>query len=246
MKIKSARVVLCVFCYSWIVTAACFAQKADEWAMANAMIGPDSPIEIRAGSSYDARAMYPVPDGPLFPLKASVAWSIAPAVKGISIDAKTGKIIVDADVPHGAITTVHANVENGRRALSAKLYVFRTEENPLVGQWHVDTHVACGAAQEIKIPAVRPHALHGNDWKFHVNQQFWVGKEMNIAAGVRLTGTYELDQKTAKIKLTPTWPKKSTSTWSYLLRDDGKTLILQPGENQDDLEAGCGYVLHLH
>ena len=53
---------------------ACSAQKQgakqDDWAINNAMIGPDSPIEIRAGSSYQARAMYPVPDGPLFPLKA--------------------------------------------------------------------------------------------------------------------------------------------------------------------------------
>jgi hypothetical protein len=33
------------------------------------------------------------------------------------------------------------------------------------------------------------------------------------------------------------------SNWSYLLKDGGKTLILQPLEYQDDLEAGCGYIL---
>src|SRR5690242_14190539 len=91
MNIQWARIGLAGFCFS-VVATTCFAQKADDWAMQNAMIGPDSPIEVPAGGSYDARAMYPVPDGPLFPLKASVAWSIAPAVKGISIDAKTGKI----------------------------------------------------------------------------------------------------------------------------------------------------------
>lgn len=179
MKIKPARQALCVLCCSLIVVAACFAQKANDWAMTNAMIGPDSPIELRAGSSYQAQAMYPVPDGPLFPLKASVAWSIAPVVKGISIDAKTGKIIVDADVPHGVTATVHANVENGRRALTAKLYVFRPEENPLVGKWHVDQKVSCGETEEMKVPELRHHALHDKDWKFHADQQFWVGKEMN-------------------------------------------------------------------
>jgi hypothetical protein len=118
-----------------VLCAACFGQKkADEWAISNAMIGPDSPIEVRAGNSYRAQAMYPVPDGPLFPLKATVTWSIAPPVKGISIDATSGKISVAADVKHGATTTVHAEVAGGQRKLTAKLYVFRPEENPLVGR----------------------------------------------------------------------------------------------------------------
>jgi hypothetical protein len=230
-----------------VIVAACLAQKPDEWAIQNAMIGPDSPIEVRAGSSYEAQAMYPVPDGPLFPLKATVAWSIAPAVKGISIDAKSGRISVDADVPHGATTAVHATVGNERRKLTAKLYVFRPEENPLIGRWRVDIHVACGEGQEIKAGIVRPRALHGTDWKFHVDQQFWVGKEMNIAAGTWLSGSYELDVKAAKMKLTPSWPEKQpVSTWSYLLKDGGKTLLLHPLATQDGLEPGCSYVLYLH
>jgi hypothetical protein len=210
--------------------------------MQNATIGPNSPIEIRAGSSYQVQAMYPVPDGPLFPLKATVVWTIEPAVKGISID-KTGKITVDSSVPNGATTTVLGDVEKGRRKLSAKLYVFRPEENPLIGAWHVDTRVACGESHEIIAVAVRPLSLRGNDWKFHVPQQFWVGKEHNIAAGVRLAGSYELDMKGSNVKLTPTWPKQPPSSWSYLFKDGDKTLILQPLEPQEDLEQGCGYIL---
>lgn len=245
MKVSWGWIRSCGAC-SVIVAAACLAQKPDEWAIQNAMIGPDSPIEVRAGSSYEAQAMYPVPDGPLFPLKATVAWSIASAVKGISIDAKSGKISVDAGVPHGATTTVHASVSNGRRKLTAKLYVFRPEENPLIGRWRVDTHVACGEGQEIRAGIVRPRALHGTDWKFHVDQQFWVGKEMNIAAGTWLSGSYELDVKAAKMKLTPSWPeKKPASAWSYLLKDGGKTLLLQPLATQDGLEPGCSYLLYL-
>src|SRR5712671_3359040 len=102
--------------------AACPAQKPNDWPMQNATIGPNSPIEIRAGSSSQVQAMYPVPDGPLFPLKAAVVWSIEPVVKGISID-KTGKITVDSSFPNGATTTVFGDVEKGRRKLSAKLYV---------------------------------------------------------------------------------------------------------------------------
>src|SRR5258708_20263146 len=91
MSIYLARVGLCVFCCSLIVGTGCLAQKADEWAIQNAMIGPSSPIEVQAGSSYQAQAMYPVPDGPLFPLKAGGEWSIAPAGKVISIHTKTFK-----------------------------------------------------------------------------------------------------------------------------------------------------------
>ena len=241
------KMALCVFCCSAIVMAACFgqkpSQKPDDWAINNALIGPDSPIEVSAGSSYMARAMYPVPDGPLFPIKGEVTWSIEPAVKGISIDTKSGKISVAEDVPHGATASVHANVQGGKRKLVSKIYVYRTEENPLVGIWHVDTRVACGEAQEMKAATAPPLSLRGNNWKFHVNQQFWVGKENNIAAGVKLAGTYELDLKTANLKLTPTWPKKPASSWKYMLKEDAKTLVLQPQAPQDDLESGCGYVL---
>ncbi|MGZ4898104.1 MAG: hypothetical protein ACXV8X_00465 [Candidatus Angelobacter sp.] len=215
------------------------APKPDDWPIQNATIGP---IEIAAGSSRQVQAMYPTPDGPSFPLKASVTWSIEPAVKGISID-KAGKLNVDADVPHGATATILGDVEKGRRKLWGKVYVFHLDENPLIGAWHVDTRVACAESQAIRAAATSGLTLRGNDWSFHVSRQFWVGKEHNIAARTLLAGSYELDPKSAKIKLTPTWPKKPVSHWSYLLKDGGKTLLLQPLEPQDDLEPECAYVL---
>src|SRR5690349_19251113 len=209
------RVALCAACCCLFAMTACFAQKVDEWTIRNAQIGPDAPIEIRAGGSYVVQVMYPNADGPLSPLKASVQWSIMPAIKGIAIEAKSGKISVDASVPHNATTTVHANVNNGRRKLEAKLYVFRPEENALIGRWYVDPRVACGDAQEIKSPAARPRSFHGILWRFHVDQQFWAGKEMNIAAGTWLMGSYAYDLKAARIKLTPKWPaNKPVSNWS--------------------------------
>ncbi len=233
-------------CSLMAVSVAGAAQKPDEWAMNNAMIGPDSPIEIRAGSSYIAQAMYPVPDGPLFPLKANVAWSIAPGVKGIAIDSKSGKISVDADVPHGASTTVYANINGGRRRLEAKLYVFRPEENPLVGTWDVDRQVACGETQEMKTPALRHTPINGAEWKFHVDRQFWIGKEMNIAAGILLSGGYEYDLKKKTLKLLPQWPpSRPTSSWSYSLQDNNRKLLLRPLEAENGSDPGCSFVLHL-
>lgn len=243
MKNVYARTLLCSACFSAFLAIACSAQKpaskGDDWALQNAGVGS---VEIPAGTSRQLQVTYPVPDGPEFPLKASVAWSMEQPVKGISID-KTGRLTVDADVPHGTTATILADVEHGRRKLSGKVYVFHPDENPLIGTWHVDTHVACGESQEIKTAAASPLTLRGYDWTFHVGRLFWVGREHSIAARLMLTGAYELDLKTVKIKLTPSWPKKPVSNWSYLIKDSGKTLILKPLEHQDDLEQGCGYIL---
>lgn len=243
MRNPCGRILLWAVCcctFSAIAFAAQkHASKADDWAMQNAGIGP---IEIAAGSSRQLQVTYPTPDGPSFPLKASVTWSMERPVKGISVD-KTGKLTVDADVPHGTTATVLGNVENGRRKLSGKVYVFHPDENPLIGTWHVDTRVACGDSQEIKAATENRLTLRGYNWSFHASQEFWVGREHSIAARTMLAGSYKLDVKSAKIELTPTWPKKPVSNWSYLLKEGGKTLILQPLEPQDDLEPGCGYIL---
>ena len=243
MRIPYARMLLCAVCCSALLAIAFSAQKhsskADDWPLQNASIDP---VEIAAGSSRQMQVMYPTPDGPSFPLKASVTWSIQTAVKGISID-KSGMLKVDADVPHGTTATILGDVEKGRRKLSGKVYVFHPDENPLIGTWHADTRVACGDSQEIKAAATGPLTLRGYNWSFHASQEFWVGRSQSIAARTQLAGSYKVDVKSAKIELTSTWPKKAVSHWSYLFKDGGKTLIVRPMEHQDDLEAGCGYIL---
>jgi hypothetical protein len=237
-----ARLLLCMACCSVLVAAASaqkHASNGDDWPLQNASIGE---IEIPAGTSGQVQVMYPTPDGPSFPLKASVTWSIEPAVKGISID-KNGKLAVDANVPHGTTATILADVEKGRRKLSGKVYVFHPDENPLIGAWHVDTRVACGGSLETKAASTSPVTLRGYNWSFHASQQFWVGRENSIAARTMLSGSYKLELKSARVQLTPTWPKKPMSEWNYFFKDGGTTLILKPLEPQDDLEAGCGYIL---
>jgi len=228
-------------CFVSMVAAACLAQKNDDWALNNAQIGPGSPMEIAAGSSLVVQVMYPVPDGPLFPLKAAVVWSIAPAVQGITIDA-AGKITVAANVKHGTTATVHADVAGGRRKLQATIYAFRPDENPLVGRWKIDSNIACGEANELKPPS-KPVTL-GSTWVFHVKPDFFVGREYGIAAGVRMAGGYELDSKTGKLKLITQWPKNRPDTnWVFFLMDAGKTLYLRPVETNEELPSGCSYVL---
>ncbi len=105
MKNVYARTLFCLVCFNAFLAIACSAQKpaskGDDWAIQNTGIDP---IEIAAGTSRQMQVTYPVPDGPSFPLKASVAWSMEQPVKGISID-ETGKLTVDANVPHGTTAT---------------------------------------------------------------------------------------------------------------------------------------------
>jgi hypothetical protein len=228
-----------------VVAAACLAQKLSRWEIQNAQIGPDSPIEVRAGSSYQAQAMYPVADGPLLPLHADVTWSIAPAVKGISIGAKSGKISVDASVPHGATTTVSANVSQIPRKLEAKLFVYRAEENPLVSHWHIDEKVACGKTGEMKVRETRGTFARAIEWTFQVDRQFWISKGMGIGGGSVMYGSYEYDLSKRQIKLLPKWPQgKAASSWNYLLANDGKKLLLQPLDPENEIAPGCSLVLH--
>jgi hypothetical protein len=176
MKNVYARTLLCLAYFSAFLVIACSAQKnvssGDDWPLQNSSIGS---VEIAAGTSRQMQVTYPTPDGPSFPLKASVTWSMERPVKGISID-KTGKLTVDADVPHGTTATILADVEHGRRKLSGKVYVFRPDENPLIGEWHVDTRVVCGESQESKAAAASPLSLRGYNWSFQASQEFWVGR----------------------------------------------------------------------
>jgi hypothetical protein len=246
VKTQWVRTVAVGLCGSLMLLAgACRAQKPNDWPMQNAMIGPDSPIEVRAGGAYTAQALYPVPDGPLFPLKAKVTWSIAPEIKGISIDPESGRISVDAGVPHGATTTVHANLDHGRRKLEARLFVFRPEENPLIGKWSIDRQVACGGTEEMKVPVPRLMSYAGLEWDFHVDRQFWIGRTMSIAAGISLSGSYEFDRKKHTLELLPQWPRnKPASSWNFSLVDEGKKLLLRPLHPEYGSESGCSYVLH--
>ena len=49
----------------------------------------------------------------------------------------------------GSIFEVKADVENGRRILSAKVYVFTRESHPLVMMWKQKAIVLCGSGKEI-------------------------------------------------------------------------------------------------
>ena len=219
-------------------------EKPSQWAMDNAMIGPDSPIEVPAGGSYRARVMYPVPDGPLFPLKADVTWWIEPAVKGILVEAKTGMMTVAPSVPRGTSALLHADVAGRKEKIHVKVLVYSAKADPLVGSWRVDSRHACSPKQSGS--AFDPTATANDvDWKFHVDKEFWIGREFGLRAGVQQSRTYEYSLAQSALKLMPKWPThQAESRWRVGLNQAGDSIQLQlTSRGQSDKNTVCSYVL---
>lgn len=89
MRNPCARILICVACCGAFFVIALAMQKPatkpNDWAMNNASIGT---VEIAAGTSRQMQAMYPTPDGPSFPLKASVTWSLERPVKEFQLTSR--------------------------------------------------------------------------------------------------------------------------------------------------------------
>lgn len=217
-------------------------KKLSSWELNNVVIGPQSAIELTPGSSYKVQIMIPNPDGPLSPVAAQVLWSLQSPVKGVSVDSASGMITVGKDVPDGATGTVLASIEKGRRVLMARLRVFTRETNPLVGQWSVETLIACSDGHEMK-PDFNLHAPLARDHlRFGTDKEFWIGLEMNIAAHTTLTGAYEYDLKAGTITLKPRWPpKKPEVLWKFSLSEDGHKMALRTSAPEDPAGQVCGY-----
>ena len=220
-------------------------EEPSQWALDNAMIGPDSPIEVPAGGSYQAKVMYPVPDGPLFPLKADVTWWIEPAVKGILVEAKTGMMTVAPTVPRGTSALLHADVAGRKEKVHTKVYVYSAKSDPLVGSWRVDSSYAC-SPKPTESPIAQTAAENDVDWKFHVDKEFWIGREFGIRAGVQQSGTYEYSFTHSALKLMPKWPAHHTqSHWKVALNQARDSIRLQlTSRGHGDKNSVCSYVLH--
>ncbi len=216
-----------------LVAAAHGQKKLSSWALDNAVIGPESPIHLTPGSSYTAQVMYPNPDGPLSPLKTQVEWSLESPVKGITIDRLSGQIDIAKDTPNGISAKVIARIEGGRRVLKTSLFIFTRESNPFVGEWRVESLLACGDGHEMKPDYTLKAPLARDHLRFQVSD-FWIGLENNIAGHTTLTGIYEYDLKAGTITLKPTWPKqKSAVVWNYQLSDGGHKLTIKTSKPED-------------
>src|SRR4030042_387964 len=101
------------------------------------------------------------------PVDACATWSVSPT-EGATIDAETAVSTVDTGTPRGTVFTVTADVENGRRLVSAEAHIYTPEANPLFGTWGEEAQFSCETGEEV-VPEERIGELaFGADGEFRV------------------------------------------------------------------------------
>lgn len=146
-------------------------------------------------------------------VQADVRFSVDPQ-SWATVDPATGVVTVAADAPGGIAFRVYADVEHGRRIVSADVYVDTLASNPLRGGWRQVAEIACGTG--VETPVARPIAefiMRGNHgfevtWvPFEIYHDYWglytfdtASKRVTygvlsgnyVPPGVRGEGTYEI------------------------------------------------------
>jgi hypothetical protein len=174
------------------------------------------------------------------PVDACATFSIAPA-EGADIDPATGAVRVDGSTPHGATFTVTADVEEGRRLLTADLYVWTTEGNPIVGTYSEQAQLACGGGEREPEQPLGEVAFYGDE-RFAVT---WTPFEVYVD----YWGTYTIDPGAQTLELTVEGgnyvPPDVDPSGTFRL--EGEQLILEDmylGSPQGGVAApACGHVL---
>src|SRR5258708_38444961 len=112
-----------------LVATAHSQKKLSSWELANAVIGPESPIHLTPGSSYTAQIMVPNPDGPLSPLKTKADWSLESAVAGVTINRQSGQIDIAKDRTNGISAKGIPRHQGGPRVVKNSLFGFPPENH---------------------------------------------------------------------------------------------------------------------
>jgi hypothetical protein len=155
------------------------------------------------------------------PVDACATWSVSP-VDGAAIDPETGVFTVDPGTPSGSVFTVTADVENGRRLVSAHVYVYTLEDNPLVGVWREEAQFACGTDEEV-IPEERiGEFVVGADGSFSVTwHPFEIYKDY--------WGTYSFDSNLGTLDLSVAegnyTPADVDSNGSWVIDEQGGLVL---------------------
>jgi hypothetical protein len=173
------------------------------------------------------------------PVDTCTVYSVTPA-DGASIDPDTGVLTLDADVPSGSVYEVSADVENGRRVVSIEVHVYTDEVNPLVGQWHEESQIACEGGEDItpEEPILemifRADGTFSVTWyPFEVYEDYW--------------GTYTYDLAAGTLALEVTngnyIPDNLDTSGTFALDEQGR-LILEdmwlgaPGDGGSEIQCG--------
>jgi len=155
------------------------------------------------------------------PVDACATWSVSPT-DGATIDPTTGVFTVDPETPSGAVFTVTADVENGRRLVSADVHVYTSEANPLFGTWGEEAQFSCETGEEV-VPEERIGELaFGADGEFSVTWfPFEIYKDY--------WGTYTFDLSQGTIELTGAEgnyvPEGLDGSGSWFIDEEGRLVL---------------------
>src|SRR5262245_36138099 len=103
------------------------------------------------------------------PVDACVAWSLN-RKSFVVLDSLSGLLKIDAATPHGTSFVVTANVENGRRVIAIAAYIYRPEENPLIGVWQETQRFRCDSGKPISVIDPIRELVFRADGKMHIRR----------------------------------------------------------------------------
>jgi hypothetical protein len=95
---------------------------------------PGDRLELQVGTTECCYVFQPV--------AVKTLWSVDPQA-GAKIDSRTGVLEIAADVPSGTTYTVTADIQDGRKRLTAQIKIYTPQANPLVGVWHESKQIDC-------------------------------------------------------------------------------------------------------
>lgn len=149
--------------------------------------------QVQPGGSIDFRLGVPECCYVLQEVDACAVYSVSPS-EVASIDAATGLLSVGLDAVDGTVLTVTADVESGRRLVTAEVHVYTPEESPLVGTWSETAQIPCGGGVDIEPEQV----IH--EIVFFADGHFWV-TWMPFELYVDYWGSYEFDLATGALTM---------------------------------------------
>lgn len=125
-----------------------------------------------------------------FPAPAQAIWSVEPAGAGATIDPVGGFLSIGLSTPADRVFTVSADVENGRRVVTAEVYLFTANANPFVGVWREVAQLTCDTGAEVEPDAPIRELIFNADgtfaatWTpFEVYVDFWGRYTFDAAEG---------------------------------------------------------------
>jgi hypothetical protein len=104
---------------------------------------PGDRLELQVGTTECCYVFQPV--------KVKTRWSVDPPT-GAKINTSTGVLEIATDVPSGTTYTVTADIQNGRKRLTAQIKIYTLQANPLVGVWRESKQIDCktGTTNELQ------------------------------------------------------------------------------------------------